>query len=326
MEHRTHPTQFHGRIIKCVGGLYTVRMDGTPCEDDPIRGRTIECRARGLCRQTGLLVGDFVTVEVAEEERTGGTVEPYRSDLAIASVSARKNALIRPPLANLDAVLVVLASAAPAPDLLTVDKLLSILEHNNIEPILIIGKGELNPDEAERIRLLYIRAGYRVFVLSCATGEGVEDVRNCLHQELGTLTTAVAGASGTGKSTLLNTLFPDLSLTTGAISQKIERGKNTTRHVQLFPLPEGGYIADTAGFSLLDFARFDFFTKDDLPMTMREFRPYLEEGCRYTDCPHLRGTDCVILDAVRDGRIAPSRHQSYVHMYEILKNKHAWDK
>ena len=325
MDISIQPTQFRGRIIKCVGGLYTVRMDGEISEHDPISGRTVECRARGGCRQTGLLVGDFVTVEVAEGFDFESP-ELLRDGLAIASVSPRKNALIRPPLANLDAVLVVLASAAPAPDLLTVDKLLSILEHNGIEPILVIGKGELNPTEAERIRGIYTGAGYRVFVLSCQTGEGVEDIRTFVERDLGALTTAVAGASGTGKSTLLNTIFPDLSLVTGSISQKIERGKNTTRHVQLFPLSGGGYIADTAGFSLLDFARFDFFSKDDLPMTMREFRPYLEEGCRYTDCPHLRGTDCAILDAVRDGRIAPSRHQSYVHMYEILKDKHAWNK
>lgn len=325
MDNLTPNTQFHGRIIKCVGGLYTVRMDGVPCDGDPVSGRDIECRARGGCRQTGLLVGDFVTVEIADGH-AADAADLARGGLAISAVSDRKNALIRPPLANLDAVLVVLASAAPAPDLLTVDKLLSILEYNRIEPILIIGKGELNPDEAERIRALYTNAGYRVFVLSCQTGEGVDAVRDFIKNDLGAMTTAVAGASGTGKSTLLNTLFPELSLTTGVISRRIERGKNTTRHVQLFPLEGGGYIADTAGFSLLDFARFDFFRKDDLPETMREFRPYLEMGCRYTDCPHLRGTDCTILDAVRDGRIAPSRHQSYVHMYEILKDKHTWDK
>ena len=126
----------------------------------------------------------------------------------------------------------------------------------------------------------------------------------------------------------MNKLFPSLSLSTSDISRKIERGRHTTRHVELFPVGESfdeGYIADTPGFSMLDFERFDFFTKEDLPLTMREFEPYIGE-CRYTKCTHLKEEGCAIVEAVRDGRISKSRHDSFVAMYNVLKEKKAWEK
>ena len=137
---------------------------------------------------------------------------------------------------------------------------------------------------------------------------------------------AFAGASGVGKSTLLNALFPALELQTGEVSRKIERGKHTTRTVELFRMPgtESGYIADTPGFSMLDFARFNFFTKDDLPLTMREFAPHLG-NCRFTKCSHTKEQGCAILEAVKRGEIAQSRHDSFVAIYDVLKNKHDWD-
>ena len=136
----------------------------------------------------------------------------------------------------------------------------------------------------------------------------------------------MAGASGAGKSTLLNTVFEGLDLTTGDISEKIGRGKNTTRHTQLFDLPssEGGYIADTAGFSLLDFERFDFFELEDLPHTFREFTPYLGK-CRYTDCTHVGDEECAILEAVAKKEISPIRHASYKELYTTLKGKKKYD-
>ena len=141
------------------------------------------------------------------------------------------------------------------------------------------------------------------------------------------------GANGAGKSTLMNHLFPSLSRLTGEISQKNARGRHTTREVTLFALAEllsdgtasGSYIADTPGFSLLDFTRFDFFDKEDLPLTMREFAPYMRQ-CRYTDCTHTKEQDCAVLAALKDGKIAPSRHESFVSMYEELKDKHPWTK
>ena len=318
-----------GRIVKMTGGLYTVRLDAPSGATDPLAGQTVECRARGNFRHehTTPLVGDLVVVQYDDTSVTVGE-DGYalpaadRTGLVIDEILPRKNSLIRPPLANLDVVLVVIAAASPDPDIPTVDKLLTILEYHGIEPVMVIGKSELKPRRAGKIAALYEKIGYKTFILSCHTGEGVEEFAAFAHTALAGKVTAVAGASGAGKSTLLNTVFGGLSLTTGDISEKIGRGKNTTRHTELFDLPtaEGGYIADTAGFSLLDFERFDFFALEDLPHTFREFAPYLGK-CRYTDCTHIADEGCAILDALRAGAIPPTRHAAYTDLYGILKEK-----
>ena len=316
-----------GRIIKMTGGLYTVRLDSDVI-GSPLAGQTVECRARGTFRHEQLtpLVGDLVEVQYDDTSFTlaDGTATPSadRTGLVIDDILPRKNSLIRPPLANLEVMLVVIAAASPDPDIPTVDKLLSILEFNRIEPIIVVGKSELSPKRAGKIAALYEKVGYTAFVLSCYTGEGVQEFSEFVHTALAGRITAVAGASGAGKSTLLNTVFEGLDLTTGDISEKIGRGKNTTRHTQLFDLPgsAGGYIADTAGFSLLDFERFDFFELEDLPHTFREFTPYLGK-CRYTDCTHVGDEECAILDAVAKKEISPIRHASYKELYATLKDK-----
>ena len=316
-----------GRIIKMTGGLYTVRLD-SGVSGSPLTGQTVECRARGNFRHehTTPLVGDLVNVQYDDSsfaEADGRAIPSAdRTGLVIDDILPRKNSLIRPPLANLDVMLVVIAAASPDPDIPTIDKLLTILEFNRIQPVIIIGKSELKPKRAGKIAALYEKIGYRTFVLSCYTGEGVQAFSDFAHTELSGKITAVAGASGAGKSTLLNTVFPNLNLTTGDISEKIGRGKNTTRHTELFDLPgtNGGYIADTAGFSLLDFERFDFFTLEDLPHTLREFAPYLGK-CRYTDCTHINDEECAILDAVQAGDIPRTRHEAYKELYAILKEK-----
>ena len=317
-----------GRIIKMTGGLYTVRLD--PSRDSaetPLAGHTVDCRARGNFRHehTTPLVGDLVLVQYDDTSyvKEEGTVTPSTdgTGIMIAEILPRRNSLIRPPLANLDVMLVVVAAASPDPDIPTLDKLLTILEYNHIEPVLIIGKSELKPKRSAKIAALYDKIGYRTFTLSCYTGEGVQAFADFAHTELTGKITAVAGASGAGKSTLLNTVFPGLDLVTGDISEKIGRGKNTTRHTELFDLPgQSGYIADTAGFSLLDFERFDFFTLEDLPHTLREFSPYLGK-CRYTDCMHLSDEGCAILEAVQNGDIPRTRHEAYKELYAILKEK-----
>lgn len=316
-----------GRIIKMTGGLYTVRLDGG-ITDSPLAGRTVECRARGTFRHehTTPLVGDLVTVQYDDTSFsvTDAGVVPSadRTGLVIEDILPRVNSLIRPPLANLEVMLVVIAAATPDPDIPTIDKLLSILEYNGIEPVIIIGKSELKPKRAVKIAALYEKIGYRTFVLSCHTGEGVQAFSDFAHGYLQGKIAAVAGASGAGKSTLLNAVFTGLELTTGNVSEKIGRGKNTTRHTELFDLPgaEGGFVADTAGFSLLDFERFDFFELVDLPHTFREFTPYLGK-CRYTDCTHVSDEECAILGAVEKGEIPKTRHLSYVELYNTLKSK-----
>ncbi len=319
-----------GRIIKMTGGLYTARLDRSADTSMPLDGQTVECRARGQFRHARMtpLVGDRVTVQYDHTSfvtAADGTVTPSadRTGLMIADILPRKNSLIRPPLSNVDTMLTVVAAASPDPDVPTIDKLLSILEFNHIEPVMVIGKCELAPARAAELKAMYEQAGYRVFVLSCYTGEGVSVFAEFARTTFGGRITAVAGASGAGKSTLLNTVFPGLGLVTGNLSEKIGRGKNTTRHTELFDLPDGGYIADTAGFSLLDFERFDFFTLEDLPHTFREFLPYLGH-CRYTDCTHTSDEGCAILEAVRAGEIGRSRHQAYRELYTILKEKKKW--
>lgn len=310
-----------GKIMSISGGLYKIRLDES--------GKIVFCRARGAFRHSGMtpLVGDNVVLrsDKPADELTGSETE---GGIMIESIKERKNALIRPPMANLDCIFVSMAAAAPAPILATVDKLIAIAEHNRIEPYIVIGKSELDPTTADEIKRIYTLAGFEVFSLSCETGEGVEDVARFIRENLAGKTAAFSGASGVGKSTLMNLLFPSLELQTGEISRKIERGRHTTRSVDLYETElDGGslFIADTPGFSMLDFKQFDFFDKDALPYTFREFDDYIGE-CRYTKCTHTKEEGCAILEAVREGRIAKSRHDSFLELYDVLKNKKEWDK
>ncbi len=323
-----------GRIIKMTGGLYTAKLD--PDGHTPLAGETVECRARGQFRHAKIspLVGDRVTVQYDRTSFVTGTdgravPSADRSGLVLSEILPRKNSLIRPPLANVDTMLTVVAAASPDPDIPTVDKLLSILHFNHITPVMVITKCELAPDRAAELKDLYESVGLRVFVLSSYTGEGIDAFAAYTISAAAGEILAAAGASGAGKSTLLNAVFPNLALLTGEISEKIGRGKNTTRHTELFALDDSEnnivrrYIADTAGFSLLDFERFDFFTLEDLPHTFPEFAPYLAE-CRYTDCTHTSDEGCAVLAAVKTGKIAPSRHDAYRELYGILKEKKKW--
>ncbi len=315
-----------GVITKGVGGLYTVRPD-------VLSDTVYMCRARGVFRHEDIspTVGDTVTVilgeEVLREEKSGkGTKkrDGVKIDGVIDGIEKRKNLLIRPPMANLDVIFAVIPTKQPMPDLFLVDKLISIAEHADIVPAVIITKCELDPESVERTREIYTRVGYDVFPLSSVTGEGVEALSDYIAS-LGTgAITAFAGASGAGKSTLLNRLYPSLSLTTGALSRKTERGRQTTRHVELYDAG-GLYIADTPGFSLLDFERFDFFSCDALPFTFKEFDPY-HGKCKYTKCSHTCEEGCEVLRAVAEGTIPKERHESYVSLHKTLKNKHPWDK
>ncbi len=334
--------QTRGKIIQGVGGLYTIRTDSAQASSTPtpLDGMTISCRARGVFRHEGTtpLPGDQVLIgydDTALKTNEDGSYAPLDdgSGIRIEDILPRKNALIRPPMANLEVLFVPMAAAKPAPLLPTVDKLISIAEHNRIEPVVIVGKSDLAPGRAAELQALYAKAGFASFAVSCEKGEGIEAVANYIRENARDKLSAFAGASGVGKSTLMNRLFPSLSRLTGEISQKNARGRHTTREVTLFALSDlwpdcegaGGYIADTPGFSLLDFTRFDFFEKDDLPAAMRDFAPYLGQ-CRYSDCTHLKEEGCAVLDAVRRGDIAPSRHESFVSIYNDLKDKHPWTK
>lgn len=311
-----------GKIIKGVGGLYTVTVLD---EQSEYFRQDVKCRARGIFRHnhTTPLPGDLVLMSYqdSQEENTDG------GKFVIDEIVDRKNALIRPPLANLDYLFVTMACASPSPILSTVDKLISIAEHNKIEPIIVITKCELDAARADELESLYRSCGFECFKLSANDNIGIEPIDAFVKQKMAGKTAAFAGASGIGKSTLLNRLFPHLELSTSDISKKIERGRHTTREAILFAISEAadsGYIADTPGFSMLDFKRFDFFEKDDLVYTMREFAPYIG-NCRYTKCSHTKEQGCAVIEAVKEGIIPPSRHASYVELYDILKTRKKWE-
>ena len=330
----------YGRVTKGVGGLFTVRLldreakraigEDTPM---PLDGETVFARGRGaLHRKGSLLVGDMVEVGYDDTSfalTEGGTAVPSPDGTAISidRILERKNALIRPPMSNLDVLFVTVAAASPAPIPETTDKLISIAEFNRIEPVIVITKSDLDADAAARLEEIYQKAGFDVFCV----GIGMEASLDALDAYIKKTVrngkiAAFSGASGVGKSTLLNRLFPELGLETGEISRRIERGKNTTRCVELYPLSSDSncaYLADTPGFTMLDFERFGFFEKDDLPLTFREFLPLIGT-CRYTKCSHTSEQGCAIVEAVKRGEIPRSRHNSFLSLYNTLKKKTKW--
>lgn len=328
-----------GRVLMCEGGLYTVAVESSVCDKSESNDthEKIFCRAKGGLRHRNIspLAGDFVTVEaLPRQDRNNNSYNCNRSSdsnthgvtatAVISDVVNRRNALIRPPVANLDYIFVTMAAASPEPSLETIDKLICIAEYNKITPVIVIGKSELAPENAKKLYDIYSGAGFDCFSLSCHTGEGTDELRDYIQKIMKDKLVAFSGASGVGKSTLINLIYPGLNLMTSDISRKIERGRHTTRKVQLFEF-FGGYIADTPGFSVLDFERFDFFGKEDLAGTFREFSDYLGK-CRYTKCTHVTEDGCAIVGAVKEGKIAKSRHKSYATLFGILKNKNYWDK
>lgn len=305
-----------GIIISGVGGLYTVRAES---------GEVFPCRAKGAFRRKGLspLVGDRVSIRPPEASG---------KEYFIEEIFERKNSLIRPPMANLETLFVTFAPKNPEPSTLYLDKLLSIAIFNRIHPVVIITKADISEELAESYAQIYRKAGFPVFISSSENGMGVEALKEYILSLKGIC--AFAGASGVGKSTLMNALFPSLTLDTGVLSEKIFRGKHTTRSVTLYSmtdLMEGAssesYIADTPGFSMLDFIEFDFYTLEDLPHCFPEFEPYLSQ-CRYTDCSHTKesASDCAIAAAIENGEIAKERHESYLSIYADLFGKRPWKK
>lgn len=310
-------TEKYGKVVKGLGGLYETRI---------VEGGRVErlvSRAKGVLKrdEAKVLVGDNVRVTVDDSTPDG---------VVIAEIEERKNALIRPPLANLDYLFIVFAAAKPSPVIETVDKLIAIAEHNSIIPVVVITKSDLSDGTAEEYAEIYRPIGIPTFITSSEAGEGIEPLASFIRSEVTCgRTAAFAGASGVGKSTLMNTLFPGLTLATAEISKKIERGRHTTRHVEIFDIentPDTGLLADTPGFSLIDFARFDFFTLEELLPTFRELLPYVGK-CRYADCAHVgEGADeCAVAKAAAEGKISASRLNSYREIYKVLKAKNAYD-
>ncbi len=289
-----------GMILQGIGGFYYVETADA----------VYECKARGSFRREGItpVAGDRVEITLQEDSLTG----------TLERVLPRRNILVRPPVANLDQLAVIASVAEPAPNALLLDKLIAIAEENDIEPILVITKSDLQ-DTAE-LEAVYRLAGIPVFTVTVTRPETAEPLR----QQLAGRVTAFAGNSGVGKSSLLNVIDPTLQRETGEISHKLGRGRHTTRSAVLFPLSGGGYLADTAGFSALDMERIHPIDKERLEDCFREFRPLFGK-CRFTGCSHVCEPDCAVREAVENGEIARTRYESYCAMYAQAQLRKPWE-
>lgn len=291
-------TKQSGLILQSIGGFYYVETADA----------VYECKARGAFRKEHItpLSGDRVTVTV-QADGTG----------ILEELLPRRNVLVRPPVANLDCLAIVASVTDPKPNLQLLDKLIAIAENVAIEPIIVITKSDL--DDATELESIYRHAGFPVFVVTNTSDVSVIELKAFLQGQI----TAFTGNSGVGKSSLLNLIDPALCRETGETSKKLGRGRHTTRSVILLPLSDGGYLADTPGFSALDIERTQPIDKDALFDCFREFEPYFGE-CRFTGCSHVHEPDCAIRAAVKAGRIARSRYDSYVAMYEEAKLRKPW--
>ncbi len=283
-----------GLIIKAISGAFYVQTE------DAI----LPCKARGIFRKRGItpLAGDHVRIE----------------DDNIVEILPRKNELVRPKAANIDLALMTVSTILPDPNPFVLDKLITVCEYKKIEPIIILTKTDLKDDEdfAE----IYRNAGFTVI----ETGEGVENQDEILNLMQNKVSIFI-GNTGVGKSTLLNRLFPDLELRTAAISNKLGRGRHTTRQVELYPLPGGGYVADSPGFSSVELEQYEPVRKEELQYCFREFAPFLED-CKFVGCSHRKEKGCAVLAALQEGKISPSRHESYVALYEEAMKIPDWQR
>lgn len=283
-----------GIIIKGIGGFYYVK-----CEDQKI----YECKARGIFRKQNIkpIIGDKVLIEIDKDK--GNIVE----------IKERHTVLVRPPVSNVDNLMIVIASKNPNPDFMLIDKMIVTAESKGIKPIICINKTDL--DEGEEIRKTYEMAGYPIFMVSTYEKEGLEKLKDFLKDKV----TAFAGLSGVGKSSILNELI-DFYAETGDISDKIKRGKHTTRHVELFELEGGGFILDTPGFS-------SFEMEDIKASDLCEYFPEMREhdGCRFKGCAHINEPDCGVKEKLKLGGIDTKRYENYKQIYEILSKRKDWE-
>lgn len=286
----------NSRIMKGIAGFYYVHD-----------GRNLyECKARGLFRKKGIkpLVGDYVDFEIIDEEGKKGN---------ITKIKERKNSLIRPAVANIDQALVVFSGTKPEPNLNLLDRFLVMMEAKKIPVIIVFSKKDLTDStKRKELREIYEK-NYKILEISVKTGEGIFELKEILKDKF----SVMAGPSGVGKSSITNYLVPDANMETGEISRKIERGKQTTRHSELFYAGEGAYICDTPGFGSIEVFS---IAKEDLKECFPEFFQF-EEGCKFLGCVHIGEKDCGVKEALRQGYLPSSRYENYKLIYEEIKNK-----
>ncbi len=287
-----------GVIVKGIGGFYYIQTENG----------LIETKARGRFRNQNMIpiVGDKVRVSLGTETGKGSLDE----------ILPRKNAFIRPPVANLDQIVITFAAKDPEPNLRLIDKLTVTALAARVECVICVNKIDIAPGEAQKLAEIYRLAGFPVVLSSSIRGEGNEELKQILHGKM----TAFAGNSGVGKSSILNSLTGGDTMETGSISGKIKRGKHTTRHVELIPLPFCGYAFDTPGFSSFELSGIH---AAELEEYFPEFEPYLG-NCRFTGCAHINEPDCPVKTALADGKISESRYESYCELYEEMKKIKEW--
>ena len=290
-----------GIILKGLSGFYYV--DGGD-------GRLIACRGRGKFRHQKLtpLVGDRVVFTPLEGD--SGILE---------EILPRKNQFRRPAVANIDQLVVIASGAVPVTDPFLIDRVVSIAEGRECEPVICINKCDL--DAAEELYRTYLRAGFTTLRVSAETGEGIDRLAAVISGKA----SAFTGNSGVGKSSILNALEPGFRLQVGEVSEKLGRGRHTTRHVELYRLSSGAIVADTPGFSSFDTEEMELRPPEELQHTFREFAPYLDR-CRFTGCAHIKEKGCAVLAAVKAGEISQSRHDSYVRLYQQAKEVPEWQR
>lgn len=292
-----------GRILKGIAGFYYV---------ETFEEKVYECKAKGIFRKSNLkpLVGDNVEIDIIDEEKRLGN---------ITDIFPRKNQLLRPPVANVDQAVILFAIVKPNPSYNLLDRFLIMMRQQNLPVIICFNKQDIaTKEEQQELYDAYEKCGYRVLFISVKEEQGLDELKALLKGK----TTTLAGPSGVGKSSLLNKLVPDADMQTGELSRKIERGRNTTRHSELFFVEDdiskdsGTYVIDTPGFTSLEMRD---VTADTLMQYYPEFTEY-EPLCRFGGCSHIAEPDCGVKDAVAEGKISQVRYDNYKVLWEELKN------
>ncbi len=288
-----------GIIIKALSSFYYVESEGI----------IYECKARGNFRKCGNspLVGDRVDIEVLDT-----------SHGVVNKILERKNFLKRPNIANIDKLFIVSSYSTPSPNTYIIDKVTAIARYNDIEPIIVFNKADMG--DFNEFAKIYRNAGFKTYIVSAQTGDGIDD----LKQELKDCVSAFTGNSGVGKSSILNTLFGEDFIATGDVSNKLGRGRHTTRHIEAHKLSFGGYVLDTPGFSSIEHDNSDYNFKENLAECFHDFGDRIY-NCKFTSCTHTKENGCLVLEAVKNGEIEPSRHESYIKIFEELKDLKPWE-